>query len=157
MAAKVNIAKHPVHPMLIPFPIGLWIFSLVSDIIYRAGGGDVWSTVAWYSMGGGIIGAIIAAVPGFIDLFSMKSESIRRIGVRHMTLNVTALLLFIADFFWRGSAGPVVGPFILSIIGVGIIAVSGWLGGSMVYEHGAAVVQVEEQQKLEPPHIRKAA
>ena len=67
MKDRVRFKNHPIHPMLIPLPIGLWIFSLAADIIFRAGGNPSWSTVAYYSMAGGIVGAIIAAVPGFLD------------------------------------------------------------------------------------------
>ena len=66
------------HPMLIVFPIGLWIFSLVCDLIRLAGAsGDAWSTVAFFSMVGGLIGALCAAVPGLIDLLFYK-RALRR-------------------------------------------------------------------------------
>jgi uncharacterized membrane protein len=69
MRTPASISKHPIHPMLIVFPIGLWIFSLVCDLLHLAGAsGDAWLTVAFYSMVGGLIGALCAAVPGFIDL-----------------------------------------------------------------------------------------
>ena len=65
MRTPANIAKHPIHPMLIPIPIGLWIFSLVCDLIQAAGSADpAWPTVALYTMGGGIVDALAAAVPG---------------------------------------------------------------------------------------------
>jgi uncharacterized membrane protein len=58
--------------MLVPLAIGLWIFSLVCDLIHlRAGADAVWATVAFYTMGGGIVGALLAAVPGLIDLLSL--------------------------------------------------------------------------------------
>jgi uncharacterized membrane protein len=73
MRTPASIFGHPIHPMLIVFPIGLWIFSLAWDLIRLAGAsGDAWSTVAFYSMVGGLIGALCAAVPGFIDLLSTK-------------------------------------------------------------------------------------
>ena len=149
MAAKANIAGHPVHPMLVAFPIGLWVFSFVCDILFLATGGEVWATVAQYSMGGGIIGAIAAALPGCVDLMAMKESYVKRIGMAHAVLNVGALLIFVADFSIRTSAGPGIVPFILSILGVVVISVSGWLGGSMVYLHGAAVEL--EAQAGEPP------
>ena len=99
MAAKVNIAGHPVHPMLVAFPIGLWVFSLACDILFRATGNQVWDTVALYSMGGGIIGAIAAALPGFFDLLDMQESDAKRIGMGHALLNMGALLiLFVAAF-----------------------------------------------------------
>ena len=73
MRAPASIFKHPIHPMLIVFPIGLWIFSLVCDFVRLAGASsETWSTVAFFSMIGGLIGALCAAVPGFIDLLFYK-------------------------------------------------------------------------------------
>lgn len=142
MKDRVRFANHPVHPMLIPLPIGLWVFSLVSDIIYLAGGNPAWAAASWYTMAGGIIGAIIAAVPGFLDYVALKESVVKRIALRHMTLNVIALVLFIINFFVR-DGGVGTGTFILSIIGVLLIIVSGWLGGHMVYVHGMAVDETE--------------
>lgn len=69
MASPASIAKHPIHPVLVALPIGLWIFSLVSDVIYLTKwGGPVWNDVAFYTMAGGFGSALLAAVPGLIDL-----------------------------------------------------------------------------------------
>lgn len=140
MVAKARIERHPIHPMLVPFPIGLWIFSLAADIIYRLGGNQIWTSVALYSMAGGIIGALVAALPGLLDYFSMKRSRTKEIATWHMLLNVSALALFIINFALRlGMSLEATAPFILSIIGVLFIMVSGWLGGHMVYVHGAGV------------------
>lgn len=142
MKDRVRIGNHPVHPMLIPIPIGLWIFSLVADIIYLAVGNPAWAAASWYTMAGGIIGAVVAAVPGFLDYLDMKPSRVKDIALRHMLLNVGALVLFIINFFVR-DGGVGTGTFILSIIGVLGIIVSGWLGGHMVYVHGMAVDEAE--------------
>lgn len=157
MAAKVNIAGHPVHPMLVAFPIGLWVFSLACDILFRATGNQVWDTVALYTMGGGVIGAIAAALPGFFDLLDMPESRAKRIGLGHALLNISALILFVASFSIRQSAGPGTAPFILSILGVITITISGWMGGSMVYLHGAAVELEPGDRVREPPEEWKKA
>jgi len=65
MSSTASFKGHPLHPILIPLPIGLWIFSIVSDLIFKLGfGGPVWNEVAFYTLGGGIVGALIAALPG---------------------------------------------------------------------------------------------
>lgn len=151
MVAKVNIAGHPVHPMLVAFPIGLWVFSLACDILFRATGNQVWDTVALYAMGGGIVGAIAAALPGFFDLLELQESRTKRIGLGHALLNISALILFVASFSIRQSAGPGTVPFILSILGVITITVSGWMGGSMVYLHGAAV-ELEPRDQFSKPN-----
>ena len=69
MRTKANIAKHPIHPMLVAIPIGLWIFSLACDVIRVMGATSPnWQIAAYYTLVGGILGALIAAVPGFIDM-----------------------------------------------------------------------------------------
>ncbi len=154
MKDKVRFKNHPIHPMLIPLPIGLWIFSLAADIIYRAGGNASWSTVAYYSMAGGIVGAIVAAVPGFLDYLDLGPSRVKQIAMQHMLLNVAALVLYIINFTIRGGGNPnAATPFVLSIIGVLGIIVSGWLGGHMVYVHGMAVDETEVCAPGEKVHI----
>lgn len=152
MKDRIRFKNHPIHPMLIPLPIGMWIFSLAADIIYRAGGNPSWSTVAYYSMAGGIIGAIVAAIPGFLDYLDIGPSRVKQTAMQHMLLNVAALVLYIINFIIRGGANPnAVAPFILSIIGVLGIIVSGWLGGHMVYVHGMAVDENEVCAPKEVP------
>src|SRR5262245_24157730 len=141
MATPASIRKHPIHLMFIVFPIGLWVFSLACDIIYRAGLGPViWNDVAFYTMAGGIVGALLAAVPGLIDLFSMSNNKAKTIGIWHMIVNLTAVALYALNFWLRMTAVPGAPlPIALSVIGVALLGVSGWLGGEMVYVHGVAV------------------
>jgi uncharacterized membrane protein len=140
MASRASIAGHPIHPMLVVFPIGLWVFSLVADLIYAGNHNEVWRDTAYYAMAGGVIGALAAAIPGAIDLFSMTDRDTKRIGIIHMTLNLTIVVLFLINLWWRTQvASEAVGPVWLSIISVGLLLVSGWLGGEMVYVRGAGV------------------
>ena len=136
MASKASIKGHPIHPVLVAFPIGLWVFSLVSDIIFLAGGSATWGDVAFYTMGGGIVGALLAAIPGFVDLFSWSKSAVRTVGQWHMALNLTAVVIFAVNFMLRlsGIYGYTL-PFVLSMAGVLTIAISGWLGGEMVYRY----------------------
>ena len=141
MASSASIAKHPIHPMLVVLPVGLWIFSLVSDVIYVMGwGSSAWSDVAFYAMAGGIVGALMAAIPGLIDLLSMSSGKVKVIGVWHMSINLIVVALFAINLWLRYRATPGAAPPIwLSLVGVGLMCVSGWLGAEMVYVHGVAV------------------
>jgi uncharacterized membrane protein len=143
MKDVARIANHPIHPMFVTFPIGLWIFSLVTDIIYRVNGNEMWASVAYYSMAGGIIGAILAALPGFVDYLALKPSRVKDIALWHMLINVGALTLFCINLYLRTGAPDTTAPFVLSIIGVLSIMVSGWLGGQMVYVHGLAVDETE--------------
>ena len=77
MRTPASIAGHPIHPMLITIPVGLLIFSLVCDLIaLLSSQPDVWLLVAFFTMVGGFIGALIAAIPGVIDLMSISDSSI---------------------------------------------------------------------------------
>ena len=146
MASPASIGGHPVHPMLIPFPIALWFFSLIADLIYLWRGNPVWRDwVAFYTLLGGIIGAALAAVPGLVDWLSITDGEVKKIANWHARLNVIALLVFAASFYLRttGGAALVSGsytiPVLLSVLGVLLITISGWLGGEMVFKHGVAV------------------
>jgi uncharacterized membrane protein len=108
MRTPASIFKHPIHPMLIVFPIGLWIFSLACDLIRLAGAtADTWSTVAFFSMIGGLIGALCAAVPGFIDLLFYKGGAppVKKIALTHMAINLTAVVLYAINI-WLRARGP---------------------------------------------------
>ena len=67
MSSPASIKKHPLHPMLVGLPIGLWVFALVCDVMHAVTGNTAWQIVATYCIGGGIVGAILAAIPGLID------------------------------------------------------------------------------------------
>jgi uncharacterized membrane protein len=140
MRTPASIARHPIHPMLVPIPIGLWIFALVCDLVHMGGSTNpAWTTVAFYCIGGGIVGALAAAVPGLIDLLSLP-EGPRSTAVKHMAINLTVVVLFLINFWMRMDNPANPGKLAwLTLISVGLLAISGWLGGKMVYEHGISV------------------
>lgn len=140
MRTPASIARHPIHPMLIPIPIGLWLFSFVCDLLFVFGSGvSLWYTLAFYTMIGGLIGAALAAVPGFIDMLSL-SGSRKRIALAHMTINLVVVVLYALNIGLRiNGAGSSTLPVILSAVAVALLAVSGWLGGHMVYVYRVAV------------------
>jgi uncharacterized membrane protein len=139
MHTPAQIKKHPIHPMLVAIPIGLWIFSLVCDVAYAFfDSNENWQTVALYTLIGGIVGALVAAVPGFIDMLSLP-DRIKRIALMHMAINLTVVALYVVNAWLRLRGGSELTPVWLSIIAVALLAVSGWLGGKMVYVHGVAV------------------
>jgi uncharacterized membrane protein len=151
VSSPAKLAGHPIHPMLIPFPIALWVFSLIADLIYAGRDDPAWGWIAFYTLAGGIIGAVLAAVFGIIDYFSIRDKKVSRIAAWHARINVLALLLFAASFYLRtGSGARLTGgslsiPLALSIIGVVSITISGWLGGELVYKHGVGVEQGRSQ------------
>ena len=140
---RARLFKHPIHPMLIPLPIGLWIFSLVCDLVYRfLSDSLIWDDVAFYTMAGGIVGALLAALPGFIDFLSLQDPTVRRVAFTHMLVNLTTVALYAVNLWLRTISPPGAGtPLILSILGVLLLGVAGWLGGELVFRHGVAVEQ----------------
>jgi len=127
--------------MLIVFPVGLLIFSLVCDLIsMRSADPATWALVAFYTMVGGFIGALCAAVPGLIDLLSLTDPAIKKTAITHMSINLVAVALYAINIWLRLQSGTNTGtPLVLSVIGVCMLAVSGWLGGKMVHEAGIGV------------------
>jgi uncharacterized membrane protein len=139
MHTPASIAKHPIHPMLITIPIGLWISSLICDLFYVFGGQATnWSVVAFYTMAGGIVGALLAAIPGFIDLLSLPS-AIKRVAITHMSINLGIVVLYAINLWLRTRTSTSLTPQWLSLIAVCLLGVSGWLGGKMVHVHGVGV------------------
>ena len=151
MATRASIYRHPIHPMLIVFPIGLWIFAFICYAVYLGTAGLSWRVASLYAMVGGIIGAVLAAVPGLIDLLTLRKSRAWTIGVTHMISNVTALILFIIAFAMGWTAdGPSVATLVLSIVGLIAIGIGGWLGGALVYVHGVGVEPRQRQEAQEP-------
>jgi uncharacterized membrane protein len=140
MRTPASIAGHPIHPMLVPIAIGGFVISFAADIICCVtGSGDPWNTVAYYTMIGGILGALAAAVPGLIDLLSLPA-GIRSTAVTHMVINLTVVALFICNVWMRHNAPhDLKVPMILSTVAILMLLVSGWLGGKMVFEGGVGV------------------
>jgi uncharacterized membrane protein len=141
MGSPASIAKHPLHPMLVPFPIALWIFSFIGDAVYLFGWGDeVWPRIALYAMVGGTVGALAAAVPGYLDWRSITDPQTKRIGLAHMLLNLIIVGLYVVNVLLRATgATSLLLPILLSAAAILLLGVSGWLGGELVYVHGVSV------------------
>jgi len=141
MRTPASIAGHPLHPMLIVFPVGLLVFSLICDLAsFFFDNPTTWATVALYTMIGGFVGALVAAVPGLIDFFSLSEARVRKIAVMHMSLNSVAVVLYAINIWMRVNGADNRGmPLWLSLAAVGILGISGWLGAEMVHRHGVGV------------------
>ena len=148
MRTPASIAGHPLHAMLIVFPVGLLVFSLICDLVSLASSDPAtWSTVARYTMAGGFIGALVVAVPGLIDLRSITDGKVKKIAVTHMSFNLVAVVLYAINLWLRFHDSSSTGtPLILSIVGVVGLAISGWLGAEMVHVHGVGVATEDARQ-----------
>ena len=111
-----------------------------------------------YCVAAGIVGALLAAVPGLIDYFSIDESEMKRIANLHLVVNLGAVALFAINLWFRFRFAESYVPLILSILGVLAIGLGGWLGGEMVYVKGMGVEAVEKlAKKVEEPPRRRAA
>jgi uncharacterized membrane protein len=148
MSTPASIKEHPIHPMLVSIPIGLWVFSMVADLLFLFGwGGPVWKDVARYAIGGGIVGALIAAVPGFIDFTSISDRRVGRVVVTHMATMLIVLALFGLSFWLRSVTPLGLWPLVVSGVGILLLSFGGWLGGELVFVHHMGVVAERADSK----------
>jgi uncharacterized membrane protein len=141
METPTTVKHHPLHPILITLPIGMFVLSLIADIIYLGfSGNPIWPQFSVYAIIAGIISALVAAVPGMIDWFSLRGDKVQRTANYHAVLNLIVLALFGGSLAWRlNGAATLIGPFIVSLVGILVLGVGGWLGGTLVHEYHVAV------------------
>lgn len=141
---------HPFHPILVTIPIGTWAASVVFDIIGLAS-----DDPAPFVVGArvliliGIVGAVLAAAIGLVDYAQLaRGTAARKTATVHMALNLGVTVLFLVNLLLRWSADDdevsIVG-FILSIVALGALGVSGWLGGKLAYHYGVRVADERTQ------------
>lgn len=141
MSKTVKAFGHPIHQMLIVFPLGLLATSVIFDILYFTRGEPDFATASYYTMPAGIIGALLAAVFGFADWLKIPSGTrAKSVGLWHGGGNVVITLLFLTSWFLRRPAIiPDTTTFSLSVIGVLLALITGWLGGELVDRMGIGV------------------
>jgi uncharacterized membrane protein len=144
---------HPFHPILVAIPIGAWIASVVFDIVALASDDKeaAFAEGAYWLIGIGIIGAVLAALFGLMDLLVIpRGTKAFRTGLTHMTLNLTVVVLFVVGFAVRAAQGAekasTVG-LILSLVALALLSVSGMLGGKLAYRYGVRVATEETQSE----------
>jgi uncharacterized membrane protein len=133
--SHVKLFGHPVHPMLIVLPLGLLSAAVVFDVVALVTGEEVFSSVAFWNIGAGIIGGLLAAVFGAWDWLQIPRETrARRIGLLHGGGNVVVVVLFALSWLLRvgNEAAPGMLAYILSFGGLALATVTGWLGGELV-------------------------
>lgn len=141
-ASTAAIARHPIHPMLVPFPIACFTLTLLTDIAYWRSADLIWLHFSEWLLFAGLVFGALAAVAGAIDLFSHREIRARPPAWPHAIGNVVVMLLAIANSFVHARDGwTAVVPvgLVLSAVTVVLLLVTGWLGGSLVYRHGVGV------------------
>lgn len=140
MKSKANIKGHPLHPILIPFPIAFFIGTLVFDILAVTKMIDNYWYTAGYLEIGGIGTGLLAAIPGFIDYFATvpPDSSAKKRATQHMLINISLIVIFAIALYCRTAASKQV-VLILEFVGVILLFISGWLGGTLVYRNQIGV------------------
>jgi len=142
MAGKINFLGHPVHPMLIVFPLGLLPTAVACDVIYLVTHNPNWAHLSYWLIAGGVVSGIVAAVFGFADWWALDSGTrAKRLGVWHLVVNDIMLIMFALSWWLRRSHPNMPTP---TEIGLGIVGllfglVGGWLGGELVYRLSVGV------------------
>ena len=167
MFTKARIAKHPIHPMLIAFPVALYVATVVSLFVHIATVDPFWYRVAMWTNISGVVMAAVAAVPGLIDLLSLPRHTrARATGWRHAAFNVLSLVLFAisAVMLYRKAGNSfylepgiyrvdVTAPLALSVLGVLSTAVAGYLGWTLVQTHHVGIKPTLHGPVREPEQI----
>lgn len=144
MDARAKLLGHPIHQMLIVFPLGLLGTSIIFDIAQLATHNTRWGDISFWMITAGIIGGLIAAVFGLIDYLAIPSGTrAKSIGLLHGIGNVIVVVLFIISWAIRRPDPGIVpiSAFVLSLIGVGLALFTGWLGGELVDRLGIGVYE----------------
>jgi uncharacterized membrane protein len=152
MESRVKLAGHPVHPMLIVFPLGLLYTAVAFDIIYLVTSAMRWTEVAYYMIGAGVIGGLTAAIPGWVDWAAIPARTrAKRVGLAHGVGNVIVLGLFALSWMLRrpDPSQPPTGAIVAGVLGVVLISATAWLGGELVERLG---VGVDDGANLDAPN-----
>src|SRR4051812_33758114 len=152
MESKAKLLGHPIHPMLIVFPLGLLATAAIFDGITLGTGDGGWSGMSFYLIAAGIIGGLASAVFGLIDWLAIPAGTrAKAIGLWHGAGNVVVVALFGASWFLRRAAPSTPGTLalVLSFAAVVLALVTGWLGGELVDRLG---VGVDDGAHLDAPN-----
>lgn len=136
MESKTKILGHPVHPMLVVFPLGLLLTSLIFDAIHAKTKKREAATIAHAMIGAGVVGGLMAAIPGIIDWLAIPSRTrAKQIGAVHGVGNVLVLALYALSWLQRRDdpENPPASARCLSLTGASIGGLTAWLGGELVY------------------------
>jgi uncharacterized membrane protein len=142
MESRIKLLGHPLHPILIVFPLGLLATSVAFDIAALVSSNKDWFNISFWIMAAGILGGLLAALPGLVDWFAIPNNTrAKAIGLWHGGGNVVVVILFAVSWFIRRGRTevPSNGALVLSFIAVVLALITGWLGGELVDRLGVGV------------------
>jgi uncharacterized membrane protein len=149
--STASIGGHPIHPLLVPFPIAFLIGALLTDLAYLGGVGDpFWARASLWLIGGGFVGGVLAAIFGLTDFITIQRVREHKIAWVHFIGNATVLVLALINWLLRLSSilesVPLWG-LVLSIITAAILLITGWAGGELAYRHKIGVIDTDSPNK----------
>src|SRR5882757_9146170 len=142
-ASTARIARHPIHPMLVPFPIACFVATLVTDLTYWKTAEMMWADFSAWLLFVGLIMGGLAAIAGLIDFLSNRLVRALAPAWFHMIGNVVVLLLALFNSFVHSRdawTSVVPSGLILSALTVIVLLFTGWMGESMVFRHHVGVM-----------------
>lgn len=141
MESKFKVLGHAAHPMLIVFPLGLLATAVAFDLVYLWRGNLHWSNISFWLIAAGVVGGLVAAVPGWVDWFGIPSGTrAKSVGLVHGVGNVVVLILFAISWLLRRDSGygyemagePTTLALLCAFAGAGLALFTGWLGGELI-------------------------
>ena len=164
MKSKAAIGNHPIHPILVPIPIGAFFLAFIGDIVFSASPEVAyWYELSYTCIGVGIVFALAAAAAGAVDYFSVRmSGRAFRTATWHALINILVVTLYTVSFILRRrdsampeARWPIAATF--AFAGFALLAVSGWLGGKLTYEHRVGVLEAPGALPAQPDSERAAS
>lgn len=142
MKSRAQLKSHPIHPILVSFPIAFFTGAFLSDVIFAVTNREFFGQMAYYLTAGGIGFALLAAIPGIIDYVSVvpPQSSAKKRATKHALLNVGMLLIFTTAFLLRRTTDTdILVILLLEGVAVVLMTIAGWLGGTLVYRNQIGV------------------
>ena len=142
MDSRAKLFGHPIHQMLIVFPLGLLAAAVIFDVVRIVNQSAALGTTSYHMIAAGVVSGLVAAVFGFVDWLAIPSNTrAKSVGAWHAVGNVVVVLLF-AGSWWLRRGDPTSPPtmaLVLALVGAGLALVTGWLGGELVDRLGVGV------------------
>lgn len=143
MRSRARVAGHAVHPMLIVFPLGLFVTAVVFDALFLITGSRNFAVSGAYTTAAGVMGALLAGLFGWVDWFAIPRRTrAKRIGLLHGMANMIVLALFAVSWLLRldrDTWEPTTMSFVAALAGLAFVTVAAWLGGELVERLGVGV------------------
>ena len=161
MKSRARVLGHPIHPMLIAFPIAFYTATVVTLIVFVATGDSFWYRVAMWSNLGGVVMAVVAAVPGLIDLLGLPRHSrARSVALRHAGFNSLALVLFTISLVAlyrseRATNYDATAPLVLGILGIASTVAAGWLGWNLTQTYHVGIEPYSVDETVTDEEVRE--